>query len=264
MLKETFELLNRPQCEAYLKRLSLPWPRKADRAFLDALIERHLAVIPFENLNTALLHLPICLDIESLYNKIIRSRRGGYCFELNALFLGLLRGLGYEAWPVGCRVLRRPGLPHIYHRASVVLLENTLLFCDVGFGGICCSRSAELMPNAVTETDYAVFTVSREYRGWLNLHYVPRGTPEAALRPLLMICETPSAPQDFLAANEAMTAADSPFALRLMVQKLTPYGSWSINDTVLPRHTASGKETVTLDSREALAESLHRDFSLEI
>ena len=65
MLKETFELLNRPQCEAYLKRLSLPWPRKADRAFLDALIERHLAVIPFENLNTALLHLPKACIIKS-------------------------------------------------------------------------------------------------------------------------------------------------------------------------------------------------------
>lgn len=31
-------------------------------------------------------------------------------FEINALFLGLLRGLGYTAFPTACRVLMRPGL----------------------------------------------------------------------------------------------------------------------------------------------------------
>ncbi len=264
MLKETFELLNLPQCETYLKRLDLPWPGKADRAFLDTLMERHLTVVPFENLDTALFHLPVRLDTESLYEKIICQRRGGYCFELNALFLGLLRGLGYEAWPVGCRVLRHPGLPCIYHRASAVLLDGTPFFCDVGFGGICCSHAVELTPGAVAETDYAAFIVSREYRGWLNLHYVPRNTPEAEPLPLLMICEGPSAPQDFLSANDIMSSPDSPFSRRIIVQKLTPYGSWSINGDILTRHTASGTETVTLDSRKALAESLRRDFSLEI
>lgn len=201
MLEETFELLTASQISAYLKRLELPWPSQNDRPSLDALIGQHLAVIPFENLDTALFKRPIKLDTENLYEKIVQNHRGGYCFELNALFLGLLRGLGYEAWPVGCRVLRSSKLPPIYHRASVVLLDGCLLFCDVGFGGVCCPRSVELAPGAVTETEYAVFTVSREYRGWLNLYYTPRRTPDASPQPLLMISETPSAPQDFLWAN---------------------------------------------------------------
>lgn len=262
MLEETFELLNQPQCEAYLERLNLPWPRKADRAFLNTLMERHLAVIPFENLDTALLGRPIRLDTDNLYEKIIQNRRGGYCFELNALFLGLLRGLGYEAWPAGCRVLCRPGLPPIYHRASVVLLKDALLFCDVGFGGICSSRPVMLMPGTVTDTNFASFSVTRECRGWLNLHYTPHGTPDATPQPLLMICEAPSAPQDFFSANETMSAPASVFSQKIMVQKLTPWGSWSINGDILTRHTASGKETVTLENREVLEECLRRDFSL--
>lgn len=264
MLEETFELLAPSQCEAYLKRLGLARPEKNDRAFLDALVERHLAAIPFENLDTALLGRSIRLDTDSLYEKIVQNRRGGYCFELNALFLGLLRGLGYEAWPAGCRVLWHPGLPPIYHRASIVLLQDTLFFCDVGFGGICSSRPVTLTPGTVTETNFASFSVTREYRGWLNLHYTPHGTPDAAPQPLLMICEAPSAPQDFFSANEAMSAPASVFSQKIMVQKLTPWGSWSINGDILTRHTASGKETVTLESRGALIESLRRDFSLDV
>lgn len=263
MLKETFELLTPSQCEAYLQRLDLPWPQKPDRAFLDSLVERHLSVIPFENLDTALLHRPIRLDTDSLYEKIVQNRRGGYCFELNALFLGLLRGLGYEAWPAGCRVLRRPELPFIYHRACTILMEDTLFFCDVGFGGICCPRSVRLEPGSVTETDFASFTFTREYIGWLNLYYTPRRSPEMR-QPLLMVSETPSAPQDFFSANETMAAAGSPFSQGIKVQKLTPYGSWSINGDLLTRHTASGKETATLDGRAALEECLRRDFSLEL
>ena len=66
--------------------------------------------IPFENLDLVRTHELIQTDLDTVYKKIIQGRRGGYCFELNALFLGLLRGLGYQAYPVACRVLRRPGL----------------------------------------------------------------------------------------------------------------------------------------------------------
>lgn len=61
-----------------------------------------------------------------------------------------------------------------------------------------------------------------------------------------------------------MAAPHSPFSLSIKVQKLTPHGSWSINGDILTRHTVLGKETVTLESPEALSESLRRDFSLEI
>ena len=121
MLEESFEQLDQEQCAAYLKRLKLP-QEECTLEFLDRLIRRHLEEIPFENLDLVRTHELISTDLDTVYKKIIQGKRGGYCFELNALFLGLLRGLGYQAYPVACRVLRRPGLRMPTHRASVSAL----------------------------------------------------------------------------------------------------------------------------------------------
>ena len=110
LLEKSFECLREKQCRSYLDRLGLEYPRHLDREFLDRLVRRHLEVIPFENLTQVVCHKTVSMDLEQIYEKIVLGRRGGYCFELNSLFLGLVRGLGYKGYPVACRVLRRPGL----------------------------------------------------------------------------------------------------------------------------------------------------------
>ena len=89
MLEESFEQLNQKQCAAYLKKLKLP-QEECTLEFLDRLIRRHLEEIPFENLDLVRTHELIQTDLDTVYKKIIQGRRGGYCFELNALFLGLV------------------------------------------------------------------------------------------------------------------------------------------------------------------------------
>ena len=51
---------------------------------------------PTENLDI-MNRIALSLDPQDLYQKIVMRRRGGYCFELNALFGWLLRELGYTA-----------------------------------------------------------------------------------------------------------------------------------------------------------------------
>ena len=157
MLEETCEGLNKEQCTAYLKRLGLSWPQNLSLEFLDQLIRTHLEKIPFENLDLVKNHDLIPTDQESIYKKIVLGNRGSYCFELNALLLGLLRGIGFQAYPVACRVLRRPGLRMPTHRASVVCFEDKKYFCDVGYGGIACTRAAQMELGAVTETEFGSF-----------------------------------------------------------------------------------------------------------
>lgn len=86
MLEESFEQLDQEQCAAYLKRLKLP-QEECTLEFLDRLIRRHLEEIPFENLDLVRTHELISTDLDTVYKKIIQGKRGGYCFELNALFL---------------------------------------------------------------------------------------------------------------------------------------------------------------------------------
>jgi N-hydroxyarylamine O-acetyltransferase len=45
------------------------------------------------------------LDIPSLYDKIVKRGRGGYCFEQNALFAALLVGMGYNVRCGAARVV---------------------------------------------------------------------------------------------------------------------------------------------------------------
>ncbi len=54
----------------------------------------HLRTVPFENLDIRR-GVPISLDPDDLFDKIVRRRRGGFCYELNGLFATLLRELGY-------------------------------------------------------------------------------------------------------------------------------------------------------------------------
>jgi N-hydroxyarylamine O-acetyltransferase len=52
---------------------------------LRGLHRQHLFTVPFENLDIAL-ETTICLDLSLIYEKIVRQHRGGFCYELNALF----------------------------------------------------------------------------------------------------------------------------------------------------------------------------------
>jgi N-hydroxyarylamine O-acetyltransferase len=68
----------------YFERIGYEGAPSADLKTLNAIHLLHTHSIPFENLNP-LLHWPIKLDIESLQEKIIQNKRGGYCFEHNIL-----------------------------------------------------------------------------------------------------------------------------------------------------------------------------------
>lgn len=85
-----------PDVNAYLERLNISKGDVCDEAYLDALVTAHQCEIPFENMDV-MKKRTISLAVEDLFDKIIRRKRGGYCFELNSLFCHLLKALGFEA-----------------------------------------------------------------------------------------------------------------------------------------------------------------------
>lgn len=262
MLEESFECLNQEQCSAYLNRLSMKMPDTCSPAFLDCLIRRHLETVPFENVNLALGHKMVRTELSHVYEKVVEKGQGGYCFELNALFLGLLRGLGYDAYPAACRVLTRPGLRMPTHRAGIVRIDGEKYFCDVGFGGIACMKAARMRCGEMTETDFGSFRFEPEYEGWLNFCHIPDpARPEEAV-PILMVSVLPSAPVDFAAANQAMCRPDSIFYQRLTVQKMTPYGPVSVVGDTFTRRDAHGKESRKITSQKELLSILSDVFGL--
>jgi N-hydroxyarylamine O-acetyltransferase len=104
-----------------------------DLATLRDLQLRHLIGVPFENLS---IHLgePVRLAQPQLLDKIVSRRRGGFCYELNTLFAGLLRALGYRVTMLSAAVFngKDPGRPFDHLTLRVDLDEPWLV--DVGFG----------------------------------------------------------------------------------------------------------------------------------
>ena len=120
--------------KAYLQRINYAGPLEPSAETLGELQLAHLRTVPFENLSIHSGEL-IVLDDHALFEKIVRRRRGGFCYELNGLFAGLLRALGFEVTMLSARVANAAGIfgPDFDHMALLVTLAERWLV-DVGFG----------------------------------------------------------------------------------------------------------------------------------
>lgn len=120
--------------DAYLERINYRGSLVPGAETLRALQVAHLMTVPFENLS---IHAgqPIVLDDDALFTKIVRNRRGGFCYEANGLFAALLRALGFDVAMLSAGVANEAGEfgPAFDHMTLMVRLEQRWL-ADVGFG----------------------------------------------------------------------------------------------------------------------------------
>jgi len=123
---------------AYLERIHFNHSVKPDIEALRGLQLAHLRSVPFENLDIALKRV-IHINEESIWNKLVVNKRGGFCYELNGLFAWLLKQIGFEVTYLNARD---------YHEADdtfgidfdhLVLMvripnQSTRWLMDVGWG----------------------------------------------------------------------------------------------------------------------------------
>ena len=104
---------------------------------LTTLVRAHRMAIPFENLDIPLGH-GISLAPGAIFDKLVHRRRGGYCFEQNALFHWALAAMGFDGRPLLGRVWLQVGegaVPERTHQLELVILDGHPWIADVGFGG---------------------------------------------------------------------------------------------------------------------------------
>ena len=137
---------------AYCRRIGFAGTLAPTRECLDRLIVDHASAIPFENIEV-LAHRVPKLDLAGLQDKLVRRRRGGYCFEQNTLFRAVLQAIGFDVRPMEARI--RSGVPADVvtartHLATRVVLDGVAHLVDVG-----CSTVAPLAPLALASRDRA-------------------------------------------------------------------------------------------------------------
>ncbi len=121
----------------YLDRIGVEREKiSIDEISLWELHEKHLLSIPFEDLDIHS-NISIILNINSIFDKVVRGNRGGFCYELNYLFCNLLREIGFEAHFISSRIYSDKGIlgPEFDHMSIVVTLKDKWLL-DVGYGDL--------------------------------------------------------------------------------------------------------------------------------
>ncbi|XP_075750581.1 arylamine N-acetyltransferase / N-hydroxyarylamine O-acetyltransferase [Rhipicephalus microplus] len=134
-------LLSERELRLYLDvlRLELIALREVNLATLNILIKAHVEQIPFQALD-AFIGYQSPLDDDSVFDKVIIQRRGGFCFELNSVFGRLLLTLGFKFHMLAARIrwgrpMNTPLTPLGHLLFCIDLGDEGQHFADVGFGG---------------------------------------------------------------------------------------------------------------------------------
>lgn len=243
------------EADAYLRRIGLAGLAR-DAAGLRALQAAQLAAIPFENVDPLLGRVP-SLDADALARKLVSGRRGGYCFELNALLGSALAAFGFAAGTVLARVRNgaREGGARL-HQGLTVECGGTAWLLDAGFGGPGPLWPLDLSETGGQEMPNGIYRVRRDGEetvvekatpeGWFALY----GFDEARVRAV-----------DLQAANHlAATWDGAPFCAHLMAARSTADG----RATLFNRRYRGGEGTRILTDPDDLAAVLASRFGVAL
>jgi N-hydroxyarylamine O-acetyltransferase len=204
--------------DAYRTRIGEAAPLAPSLEGLVSLHRAHCASFPFENLDI-LLGRPIVLDLPALQAKLVRARRGGYCFEQNTLFQAVLDGMGFRVTALAARV--RVGATEVRPRTHMLLkvdLPEGPFLADVGFGGDGPVHPLPLAEGRETWVGRTGHRLRREGDLW-----VLQGSTTGIWIDLYAFTLEPQYPVDFVMANHfTSTFPRSPFVLNLVVQRSWP------------------------------------------
>jgi N-hydroxyarylamine O-acetyltransferase len=211
---------------AYLTRIGLE-TCSPDLDGLKTLQAAQISAIPFENVLPFLGQVPE-LDADSLWQKLVVARCGGYCFELNSLLGEALATLGFSARRVLARV--RQGAAEggaRSHLAFVVTLEGAEWLVDAGFGGQAPAEPVRISdaPQPIRDQSYRI-----RFENASGEHVLERLTEDGWF-PLYGFDRVDVRPADIEGANFLCAASPKmPFARSLKFYRLTDAGFFSFLD----------------------------------
>jgi N-hydroxyarylamine O-acetyltransferase len=245
--------------DAYCRRIGYAGDRRPTAAVLEALHLAHATHIPFENLDI-LLGRPIRLDLESVQAKLVRAKRGGYCFEQNALFAAALEALGFPVTRLAARV--RLGARRVSPRTHMLLrveADGAAWLADVGFGGEGLLKPLPLVPGEVARQYAWTYRLAQDSGlcvlqllqkdGWLDLY---------------AFTLEPQYEADFEVANHyTATYPSSHFVRTLTVQLPTPEARTILRDRELTVARGEEVSSRTVGEGEELLRVLTEVFGLE-
>ncbi|MEO8807826.1 MAG: arylamine N-acetyltransferase, partial [Burkholderiaceae bacterium] len=147
------------QLDAYLQRIGHAGSCSTTLETLAAIQHAHACSIAFENLDPWL-GVPVHLSPDAVHDKLVRSGRGGYCYEQNALLGAALRTLGFSVTDHAARVLWNMPAEMVRPRTHMLLLVALgphQYVVDAGFGGMTLTAPLRLDLSTAQATPHGPF-----------------------------------------------------------------------------------------------------------
>lgn len=209
------------ETSTYLQRLGFATAPPPTLDTLRQLQLRHTAAFPFDTLNT-LMRAPVPVDLASLEQKLLRDGRGGYCFELNRLFLALLLQLGFDARGLTGRVVMggpEDAVPPRTHLLLLVTIDGTRHIADVGFGGMVPTAPLRLDTEDEQPTPHETYRLTHR-----DGQYTLRAQVAGTWRALYVFDLQPQAEIDYEVSNWYVSTHPSSHFLGQLVAACTGPG----------------------------------------
>ena len=247
------------QLQAYLDRIGYSEPVRPDLATLKALHRAHLLAIPYENLDVQL-GRRVTTDPAEAYDKIVRRRRGGWCYEMNGLLGWALDQVGFKVTRMAGAAMRevRGDMTIGNHLVLLVDLAGEPWIADVGFGdGILDPFPLAAGPLSAAGFDFRLEAMDD---GWWRFHNHEFGGATSF--------DFRVAPADpALLAEKCewlQTWEESGFVLNLVAQRYRGDEILQLAGRRLRRVRAGERSERILESADELLACLKDDFTLDV
>jgi N-hydroxyarylamine O-acetyltransferase len=197
--------------DSYFERINYKGNMEVSEDTLRGLHIAHTLNVPFENLDV-FYKKPILLDGASLYKKISKERRGGYCFEMNGIFSLVLEEMGFKV----TNLLAKVTIDGIHyttktHQAILVETGGTKWLADVGFGNDGLIAPLLLEENREQKQFAHTYRLIKD----ATLGYVLQKKNEDGYYPLYAFTLEACSPEDFLMSNHFTSTFPGSFFLTM-------------------------------------------------
>ncbi|AKN18463.1 arylamine N-acetyltransferase nat [Mycobacterium haemophilum DSM 44634] len=250
----------------YFDRINYRGATAPNLDLLQDLVTAHTRTVPFENLDP-LLGVPVDdLSPDSLTDKLVYRRRGGYCYEHNGLMGYVLAELGFRVRRLTGRVvwMAAPDAPPPAQTHTVLAVTfpgaQGSYLVDTGFGGQTPTSPLRLEAGSVQQTTHEPYRLEDRGDG-LVLQALVRGEWQA-----LYEFTTQTRPQIDLKVGSwfVSTHPSSHFVTSLTAAIVTDDGRWNLSGRNLAIHRDSGTEKIRLDDAAAVVDTLRDRFGINV
>lgn len=251
-MTEAFDL------DLYLARIGFEGRPSPDLATLRRLHRAHVEAIPYETLDVQF-GTPVSRDAAAAFDKIVRRRRGGWCYEMNGLLGAALDAIGFRTRRLAGAVERAKSGDAVIGNHLVLLVDlDEAFLADAGFGnGLIEPVPARAGAFAAGPFKGSIIALGG---GWMRASF--DDGEAAASYDFNPAIDGEALLEDrcrFLQTNEA-----SPFVLNAVVQRWRADAHYAMRGRVLTHIGRSGRDRTLIASAEDYVETLRRVFALDL